>query len=196
MLSLLFPDRCPLCEAIGAAPCAECASHLPPAPQLYAPALIDEIHSLTAYADSAMTMVRALKYSNRRGCISWAADQLSDRVIDNIYDCVTWMPSSASGKRRRGYEPSRLLAEALAKRIDVPARALLLRKHSDGGQTKQGRHGRLEGPNLRLRRSLPGRRILLVDDVSTTGASLTAAASVLRGAGATGVEAAVIARTP
>lgn len=196
MLDLLFPDRCPLCEAIGPAPCPQCASHLPPPPQLYAPALIDEMYALTAYADSAMTIVRALKYSNRRGCIAWAADQLSDRVIDNTYDCVTWMPSSASGKRRRGYEPSRLLAEAIAKRIDTPSRALLIRNRSDGGQTKQGRHGRLTGPNLRLRRSLPGHRILLVDDVSTTGASLTAAALVLREAGATTVDAAVIARTP
>ena len=120
-----------------------------------------------------------------------------------LVDAADWVlpiPLSVQRLRERGFNQALLLARALAP--DKTDATLLLRLHDTQAQSSLGRAQRLR--NLQgalavdpLRAStLQGRSVLLVDDVMTTGATLQAAALVLRQAGACAVSALVFARTP
>ncbi len=106
-------------------------------------------------------------------------------------DVVTWVPASRQQLRRRGYDQGYVLARAVGHRIGVrPCR--LLGRSSREAQAGRSRADRLGGPHLRVRRPCPA-RVLLIDDVATTGASLARASEVLRSGGAQSVHAGVIA---
>ncbi|MEM9656171.1 MAG: phosphoribosyltransferase family protein, partial [Actinomycetota bacterium] len=99
-------------------------------------------------------------------------------------DLVTWVPASRQGRSARGFDQGRLMARTLGRELGVPVQRVLRR----GGGTQHGRdrNQRLSGVTLRARGPVPG-RVLLVDDVITTGTSMVTAAGVMRTAGATTV---------
>jgi len=107
-------------------------------------------------------------------------------VLD-VPDCdvVTWVPLARERLVRRGYDQARSLAAPVAVRAGVPCRALLRRTSSTPPQAR--RRGAERRTALRLAfaptRSAPG-RVLLVDDVLTTGATASGCARALRDAGA------------
>jgi predicted amidophosphoribosyltransferase len=155
---------------------------------------VDGVRVLLAYVGPARPLVRGLKYRNRRAALGLLADALAAHLVDLHPDVVTWLPALPANRRARGYDQAELLARRLARRLHVPARRLLVRR-GDRGQTGLGRTARLAGPDL----TVPGRvpaRVLVVDDVVTTGASLAAAARALRPAGARRVHGAALAATP
>jgi predicted amidophosphoribosyltransferase len=155
---------------------------------------LDGVWALLAYAGPARALVRGLKYRNRRAALGRLADALGARLADVGPEVVTWVPAVPAHRRERGYDPGELLARRVARVLRVPARRLLVRR-GDRPQTGQGRAARLAGPDLAVRRRVPA-RVLVVDDVVTTGGSLAAAARALREAGADRVHAAVLAATP
>ena len=107
---------------------------------------------------------------------------------------VTWAPTSPRRRRDRGFDQAQLLARAVARRLGLPARATL-RRTSSTPQTGLDARARHLGPAFRALRPSPG-SVVLVDDVVTTGATLEAAASALRAAGATTVIGVTAAATP
>jgi len=78
----------------------------------------------------------------------------------------------------------------------VPCRRLLEREGSDAPQTGLDRPTRLHGPTFRAHPSVPGQRVLIVDDVVTTGSTLRSAERALTDAGAVSVIRSAIAATP
>lgn len=117
------------------------------------------------------------------------------------------VPSTGAARRRRGDDPNRrLLTAALAglRRRGAPAVGLPVLKHvrrvgDQAGLDAEGRRGNLDGalavPRARARR-LGGHRLIVVDDVMTTGATLAEAARALRAAGAEVIAAVTVAATP
>lgn len=110
-------------------------------------------------------------------------------------DLVTWAPTTTSRRHDRGFDHAELLARAIARALGLRAGPTLWR-HPGPPQTGQRAAVRRAGPRFDARRAgLPG-GVLLVDDVATTGATLTAAAGALRSRGAARVVAVTAARTP
>jgi predicted amidophosphoribosyltransferase len=196
-MKFLFPDNCVICERRGHAICPACASAIRPARDVQVPEGLESLAAAIAYDGTGRDVVTALKFGNRRGVIDWMAASVVPAIADPWrIDCITWMPSSRAGFRRRGFDPAKLLARAIGRSQHIPVRRLLARDRS-GPQTSLDREHRLAGPPLRvLRAAEPFRSVLVVDDVCTTGSSLRVAAGALHGAGVRWVSGAVVAQTP
>lgn len=191
----LFTRRCACCNEAGPDLCATCRFALASSPAVRPAA---GVAAALTFDGAARQAILALKFANRRG----VARHLAGLAVDRLglerrprFDVVTWAPTSVGRARRRGYDQAELLARHVARELGVPCRRLLYRCHGDP-QAGRGRAERLAGPAFRSRR--PGRplRVLVVDDVVTTGATLRMAAEVLRAAGVAEVVTVAIAATP
>ena len=190
-------EACSVCGRRGMAPaggsCAACREH-PPA--------FDRLLSLWSYEDPLPAVVQALKFRRLDYLGRHLGEALADRWASELagFDAVVPVPLHWRRRLLRGYNQAERIARALARRLDLPLAPVLRRVRATPPQTSLGKAGRLAnlrdafrlGPGARVR-SL---HLLLVDDVATTGATLDAAAVVLRKAGAAAVTALVAGRTP
>ena len=189
MLSLL-PSRCTNCGAAGRSPCAKCQAEL-----VVPPPAGDGIRSALYYEGVARELVARLKYRNHRDALWFLAGLVAALVDRAEIDVVTWVPTTARHRRERGFDHGEMLARAVAKRLRRPARRLLTRPFDDP-QTGRNKAQRAIGPTLHARPAASGRRVLIVDDVTTTGVTLANAACQLERAGAVDVVKATAGRTP
>ncbi|MCB1016792.1 MAG: ribosome-associated translation inhibitor RaiA [Acidimicrobiales bacterium] len=135
-----------------------------------------------------------LKYRNARDAVPWLAAGMAARVDADAVDVVTWVPTTARRRRDRGFDQAEVLARAVARRLRRPCRRLL-RRAAGAPQTGRRRVERFADPGLRCV-GRPPPKVLVVDDVATTGATLAWVATTLRGAGTVEVRAVTAARTP
>jgi len=144
---------------------------------------LDDCRALLDYEGAAREVVARMKYRNERSSVPWIVAGLASLVDRDGVDVVTWAPTTASRRRTRGFDHAEILARRVARALGLPCRPLLRRAP---GPAQTGRSGaaRRDGPSFAPARRIDGRRVLVVDDVVTTGATLSAAASALRRAGA------------
>ncbi len=194
---MMFQTRCAGCDAPGPAVCTTCRFALlapPPRPQPHG------VIAAVPFTGRARKVLLGLKYHNRRQVARHVAGLLVNRLVDTgahrSIDVVTWAPTSASRRRHRGFDQGEVIARTVARQLGLPCRRLLERTGAAGPQTGRGRAERLHGPAFRARPDREGRRVLVVDDVVTTGASLHAASEALVAAGAGGTVLAAVAATP
>jgi predicted amidophosphoribosyltransferase len=154
----------------------------------------------TVYAGPARAVVRAWKEHGLRRAAPWAAELVALRVSrPSAADVIAYIPPDPSRTLRRGRHPAEQLAAELARRWELPVEPLLARtRHLAGSrQAALSRGARLT--NVRgafvARTGCAGGRVVLVDDVYTTGATAAAASSALRRVGAVSVEVVTFART-
>jgi len=107
---------------------------------------------------------------------------------------ITFVPPDGDRSLRRGHHPPARLARELGRRWGLPVRPLLERTRPLGPQRGLGRRERQHNVRGAFRARGMGGRVVLVDDVYTTGATVSAAASALRHAGASSVEVVAFAR--
>ena len=178
---VLLTGSCVLCGRLGEVVCPGCAGSLAAAPSLAPPLWVDECIALLDYRTAA-PLLTSLKNRHRRDLIPWLVDRLAPQAAPAAGGVVTWAPTGAARRRARGYDQAELLARALARRWGLPARELLRR---GAGPAQAGRTARDRRANPAFVAPCPSPApVVLVDDVATTGATLTAAARALRARGA------------
>jgi ComF family protein len=167
------------------------------------------IITATEFSGDMKELITQWKFRHRTSVtrqLALIAVEALHRVLPNCgVDVVTWAPTSDRRRRLRGYDQSELLAQAMARRLKVPCRHLLVRV-GDSPQTGRGRLERLSSaPRFRARPVGSGRqrscceppiRVLVIDDVVTTGSTLRSAGATLTKAGYGPVVLLALARTP
>lgn len=188
---MLLDPTCVLCGERGAVVCPTCASGLQGARSRPPPLGLDDLVAVFDYA-GARALVTGLKNRGRRDLVGWWAAAMADRAAPCAGAVVTWAPTGVSRRRSRGYDQAELLARAVARRWHLPCRALL-RRSPGPPQSGLSAAQRRRNPAFRAVGTTPP-CVVLVDDVVTTGATLTTAARALRAAGTQEVRAVVGAR--
>lgn len=203
-LPSLLPPQCPRCALPLAAThpgkaitCPDCTHHTP---------AFDTATAVWSYGFPIDTLIRDFKYGHHLYLGSFFAKHLA-RTLKNQWhqganetpDLIIPMPLHPNRLKTRGFNQAAEITRHVAKYLELPWRSDLLNRFVDTAP-QAGLHRKERWENLRgaftCPESLDGSRILLIDDVLTTGASLSACAEVLRHAGARRIDVAVLARTP
>ncbi len=211
LLDLLFPPKCPICgrstDGDKDAPCPQCrqADFWISGPQAVFPG-----HAFVRcvcagwYRGALKESMTRFKFQGRHRYALAYGPILAEAIrtyLPGSYEVITWTPVSAARRRERGYDQAQLLAQATAEALGKQA-VPLLTKIKDTKAQSSLTDGRLRKSNVAGVYSVPrpeevaGKKILLIDDILTTGATLEEAARTLRAAGATQVVAAAFCRTP
>ena len=148
-------------------------------------------------------LVHDFKYGRQRHLrhplAQWLGETLDDpRLRGRRFDMIIPVPLHAARERERGFNQATLLAELLSSQVNLPLCPVLERIRYTTTQTAYDRAERMENLQdafrLRKNRDVRGLRVLLIDDVLTTGSTLSECARVLKAAGAISVHAATAAR--
>jgi len=148
-------------------------------------------------------VILQFKYSRqlhlRHPVAKWLLEAMNDaRLRDRNFDCVVPVPLHPARFRERGFNQAELLAKILGQRMNLTLSRPLERTRYTTTQTAFDRNDRMENLRgafrLRKRIGVRGLRVLLVDDILTTGSTLSECARVLREAGAQSVFAVTAAR--
>ena len=194
-LDLLLPSRCVGCGASGSYLCAECLATAEPATTLplRPSALLAGLVVPFAYAGAPRNAVRRLKYSGLRAIAPSMAEPMAEALAAAVQSPFVLMPAPLHRKRlrQRGYNQTELLAREVSRNLGVPLRVdVLTRKRDTPPQVStRSRAERMLNMADAFHADDPpvDEAIVIVDDVTTTGATLEAAARALRNAGASQV---------
>ena len=209
LLDLLFPPKCVFCGKVLDSGedglCARCQRDLPWLTDGEAE-LTGEFFSLCAaplrYQDKVRDSIRRYKFNGRRGYHKLYGKLVAQCVHDHLagrYDLITWVPLSRQRKKERGYDQAFLLASAAALELgEVAVETLRKERHTaaQSGLTEAAqRRANVLGAYTPVDPELvAGKRVLLIDDVVTTGSTLSECARTLRTMGAKDVVCAALAR--
>jgi len=210
LLDLLFPPRCVFCRRLlrrgEEGICSRCQQELPWALGAEAEQT-GEFFSLCAsplwYQDQVRASFHRYKFKGVRGYSRTYGRLVAQCVLDHLagrYDLITWVPLSRARLRQRGYDQAMLLASAAALELDDVAAETLRKVRDTEAQSGLGKNDASRRANVLSAYQVTdpalveGRRVLLIDDVVTTGSTLSECARVLRTAGAADVVCAALAR--
>ena len=220
-LDLIYPPRCAICSRGGSMLCSACEASLPRplpprCPRCWLPRFestrcrhcdekplsLNAVRAAYRYEKEARRLVHALKYRDQSALAPIMAGSMGLIARDEglAADVILPVPLTAARQRQRGYNQASLLAKEVARALNTPILPRALRRTRSSppqAQTASAEQRRrnVEGA-FRVSRTelVAGKRVLLVDDVITTGATLDACSRVLLAAGVREVAAITYAR--
>lgn len=203
-LSVFFPNICPFCgRTIDARDywCESCVELLPVVnKELAAPENISRLYACCWYSGIARAAVHMLKFKH----LIYPADAfglMMSRVLHGVTaDALVPVPSSFLSIERRGFSPAGVIAERVSIRLDIPILNAVTADFDKIEQKTLTRKSRIINAgkcfHINEKVNVRGKRLLIIDDVTTTGSTLSALAGMLRKVGAADVAAAVFAQVP
>ncbi|MDO5445351.1 MAG: phosphoribosyltransferase family protein [Eubacteriales bacterium] len=202
LLDLLFPPKCVFCHCVlgddETEVCEKCAASVMISTGSYSARNMD---SAVSFCYAPLTYEGNVKESLHRfkfGGNSFYADTYADTICSTlnwdqiVCDVITWVPLSRARLRKRGYDQAGLIAQKIAENRGIPCvRTLKKTKNvkpqssiKDPDARKKNISGVYTAVNPEF---IKGKRILLVDDIVTTGATVSECAETLFEAGAASV---------
>jgi predicted amidophosphoribosyltransferase len=213
VLDLLLPQRCVICGGGRSQLCARCREELPRieaplctrcgAPTAWPVERCRECagrrlafasaRAAVGYDAAARRLVHAWKERGLRRLAADAAQLVAERLPRPDVDALAFVPADRGRRLERGYNPAERLALELAELWELPCLPLLERTRGGRQRGSSAAERRTVRGAFRARSAAP-RKVAVIDDVYTTGATAAAAASALRAAGAHRVEAVAFTR--
>lgn len=203
--AILYPNACILCDRLlpeGEFLCESCRKDAPyfKNSKRKLP-FLDSYTAVWYYKDYARDSILRYKFGRRTDLAPAYGAYLAARIRRDYpegFDLLTWVPVSPLRRLQRGYDQCQLLAKALGKELSMRPRRLLFKFRHNPAQSGISdpalRRGNVAGVYRVLHKSeIPGKRILLIDDILTTGATAGECARVLKTYGAAEVHCAVLA---
>lgn len=197
VMDLFFPRKCPFCGmSVGKELlCDDCRRTLPWCEEERSGAGFGRVTAPLYYGDSVRAAIHDLKFYGKTGgidCFGQLMAQCAAERYSGEFDAVTWVPISQKRLKKRGFDQTRLLCASLC--VDWHVMPLeTLRKIEDnppqsGIDDAAARRANVLGMYEAVNTAdFAGKRLLLIDDVCTTGATLSECARVLKAAGAADV---------
>lgn len=203
-ISIIYPNRCPFCNEVvpmEAYYCKMCYKNLPFAPDyIEPPANISRLVVCCSYLRRARDAVLMLKY----GRLIYPADVFGLMMYEKLQrlgvtaDVIVPAPSGRKAVKKRGFSSALVIAKRISYRMEIPIVEAVRAVKDKVEQKTLSAKGRAENAKKSFffdeKCSVEGKRVLLVDDVTTTGSTLSAIAKILLDAGAAEVVACVFAR--
>ena len=195
LLDLLYPPKCAFCRKLvrdGRMLCPDCEKNLPfPEKELQVQHFphLALCASPLYYTGDVKKSLQRYKFHGAAAYCRIYGELMADCMKEHAMkaNLITWVPLSGRRLRKRGYDQAKLLAEEIARRTGAEVRRLLIKQVHNRAQSGAGspeeRAKNVKGV-YRSTGDAAGKRILLVDDIVTTGATLSEAAEVLLSAGA------------
>jgi ComF family protein len=213
VLDLLLPQRCIVCGRGGSQLCAKCREELPRlepplcsrcgAPTVWPVERCRECagrrlafataRAAVGYDEAARRLIHAWKERGLRRLAAEAARLVTELLPPPQVDALTFVPADHRRRLERGHNPAERLARGLAESWSIPCLPLLERTRGDRQHGRSAAERRAVRGAFRAKEAAP-RSVAVVDDVYTTGATASAAATALRAAGARRVDAIAFAR--
>ncbi len=218
LLERLLPGSCLLCGAMSRNDllCQACVDDLPLTPEAHCPQCSERTTfgeycgaclrhpphfsrtiALYRYEFPVDRLIQQLKYSHQVAIARWSGHALAARLAPGTIDLILPVPLHQERLRQRGFNQSGEIAKALGRRLGLPvSHDLLMRREATAPQAMLPHDTRQENVRgvFECRGDLSGQRVLLVDDVMTTGATLRECSRVLHLHGAASIEVGVVAR--
>lgn len=209
LLDLLFPPRCPFCRALlrdyEHDLCKSCAAGLPRtqgAARVQRLEAADRCAAPLYYEGTVRESLLRYKFHSLYSYAPCYAKLIDACLRDCALSCdlIGWVPVSDCRRRQRGYDQAELIARELARLNGLPCERLLRKTVHNPAQSTL-RSAELRRKNVRGAYAavdpgrIAGKRVLLLDDIVTTGATLDECAKTLKRAGAVSVCAAALARS-
>lgn len=203
LLDLLFPPKCVFCHKLlrenEKEVCFTCEATLPEHDVVRNVRFTKGCVAPLYYEGTVRNSILHFKF---QGCAFYAPTygRMIARKLQNCpADLVTWVPVSRYRRFTRGYDQAELIAREVAAQMNLPCEKLLRKDHRPKQSRMKDASMRRANVNgafhLCCERSLQGKRILLIDDICTTGSTMTEAALTLQLAGTEEIYGAVLAHT-
>ena len=197
VLHLLFPPKCVLCKALLGKEetdlCHRCRSDVPMLTKTkFKLSFLARWTAVWYYKDDVRSSILRFKFYNRRSYASAYGRLLAMQLLKQDmtdFDILTWVPVGPLRRIKRGYDQCQLLAQAVGDTLGVPVVKTLVKVRNTPPQStilkaEQRRANVLGAYKVVDARQLVGKRILLLDDIITTGATASECAKTLLSAGA------------
>ena len=204
LLTTLYPQRCVFCDEPvkpGAYVCRACAKAVRPIEGARCPLcakpkklcdcrrrarFYDEAAAAFLYEGAVRDCIRRWKFGSGGDAAAVLAGAMADCVRalwpDETFDCAVYVPQTGAETARRGFNQSRLLARLLGLMLELPVSDALVKRYTTDRQHSLpmlARTGNVFGV-FDCEKRFDGLRVLLVDDIMTTGSTLNECAKMLR----------------
>ncbi len=203
IISLLYPNRCPFCGKIINADkymCKSCPNFLPYVKKpLLPPENVSRFYACCYYAYRARTAVLGMKYKGLIYPVDTFALMMYKKISKEYADALVPVPSGFMSVRKRGFSTAEKIAQRISWRSGVPVLKALKARDDKQEQKMLNMKMRIENAKqsfyINDKADIRGKKLILIDDVCTTGSTLSVCAELLLDAGAEEVIAAVFAKT-